>query len=67
LQDLVVPEAQDDEPVCGNPLITAPVVHRGLVLPSIHLDYQMMLKADEIDDVRTDRALPPKPHSRGAA
>jgi len=56
-QHLAVPESQHSKSLCFQPRIPDPVMFAARVLPTVHLDDQARLKADEIDDVGTEGDL----------
>ena len=58
LQHLVVPEAEDCVAFALQPG-SSPRVSFSSVLPTVDFDDELPVEADEIDDVRTDRVLPP--------
>jgi hypothetical protein len=57
-QHVMVPETQYTIPRCREERVT-PEIRNGLeVLPAIHLDHELSLHAQEVDDVRANWNLP---------
>ena len=56
-QHLIIPEAQDAIAVIGQPTIPNSVAFVCCMLTPIHLDYEPLLSANEVDDVGADWLL----------
>jgi hypothetical protein len=60
LVDLIVPEAEDAKPIAAKCTVSGRVAHRAFVKSvrrPVHLDREVVLEADEIDDVGPVRTL----------
>jgi hypothetical protein len=57
VQDIMVPESEHPVMMLDQPLVTGNIAHIVSVLPTIHLNDQAPLPADQIDDVVADRLL----------
>jgi len=57
---IVIPEPQNAVIVIPQPPITHEIALIDCMLPSVHLDHQSTVAADEIRDIRPDRLLTDK-------
>jgi hypothetical protein len=62
--DLVVPEADDTNASCGEPLATAIIMGGAIEMPaSVNFDTQARTRTIEVEHVWSDRVLTSKPMS----